>query len=446
MNVLLIEDDDSSRKSMKRFMESKGFSVTTSKNGKEALGELENGEIQLIVSDKKMPQMSGIEFLKKIREDGIKIPVIILTAFGDIDSAVNAMQLGASHYIQKPVHPDDLLLKMNDIIEREKLTSELQYLRKELDKATCFNEIIGKSAPIRKVFDKIKMVGAAKSTVLIQGESGTGKELVARAIHKCGPRKSKPFVVINCAAMPETLFESELFGHVKGAFTGAVDKKGLFEEANYGTLFIDEIGELKRDVQVKLLRVIENKTITRVGATVEKSIDVRLLAATNRCLENEVKSGNFRSDLFYRLNVVCINAPPLRERKEDIALMIRVFTEQICEENNMAVKTVDPQVVDILTNYSWPGNVRELRNLIESIIVLSSKERIAVDDLPANVRGETPDDETLFFKPGMSLAELEKKAILFTLKRLNENRSKTAEALGVSLRTIQRKINDYELQ
>lgn len=446
MNVLLVEDDANSRKSMKRFLENKGFSVITSKNGRDAFSVLYDTDIQLIISDKKMPHMDGIEFLKKIKAEGINIPVIIITAFGDIDSAVEAIKLGAKHYIQKPIHPDELLLKMNDIIERQELTDEVKKLRSELSKHTGFNNMVGNSAPMRILFDKIKMVAATKSTVLIQGESGTGKELVARAIHDNSSRKSKPFVIINCSAMPETLIESELFGHVKGAFTGATsDKKGLFENADNGTLFIDEIGELKKEVQVKLLRVIENKTLTMVGGTNEKTIDVRLVAATNRNLEKEVAKGDFRDDLFYRLNVVCIDIPPLRERKEDIPLMVKAFTEQIIKDNELGQKVIDPFIVETFCNYSWPGNVRELRNQLESIIVLSRNKNITASDLPENLKKEGRYSKTFTFKAGTPLAILEKNAILYTLEQFNGNKSKTADALGISLRTIQRKIHEYNL-
>ncbi len=446
MSILLVEDDISSRKSMKRFLEENGFCVKTAQNGIDAL-DIINNETQLIITDKRMPNLGGIGLLKEIRDRGINKPVIVVTAFGDIDSAVEAIKLGAAHYIQKPIHPDELLLKIKDIIERQELISEVNELRRELKRGNSFNSIIGNSSTMRRLFDKIALVAGTKSTVLIQGESGTGKELIAKAIHDCSPRKDMPFVVINCAAMPENLIESEIFGHVKGAFTGAIaTKKGLFEIGNNGTLFIDEIGELKKELQAKLLRFIENKIVVKVGSTVEKSVDVRLIAATNRRLEDETKTGNFRSDLYYRLNVVRIDVPPLREHKEDIPLMIRAFVEEICMENRLPAKHVNMDVVNVLSNYVWPGNVRELRNFIEGVIVLSNKETITMDDIPDEIKIKSGEDKNgELFKVGMPLAQMEKNAIMQTLKKVNGNKSKTAQILKVSLRTIQRKIQEYDL-
>jgi DNA-binding NtrC family response regulator len=368
----------------------------------------------------------------------------MVTAHGTVDSAVSALQLGAFDYLTKPVKPEELTHRIRQAIEKQSMAEEIARLHAQIKDRRGLGKMIGQCDAMRKVFERIQLVADTNSTVLIVGESGTGKELAARAVHEHSKRCTRPFLPVNCAAIPDTLIESELFGHEKGAFTGAISRReGLFQAAAGGTLFIDEIGELQLGLQSKLLRAIEDKRILPVGSTREVEVDVRLVAATNRDLKQRVDAGQFREDLYYRLRVVELVLPPLRERREDIPLLVRHFIDQIAPDNNRPVRDITPEALEAIQAYTWPGNVREQRNTLESIIVLSLKDRIELADLPPHVTGAKPFQSIL--KSGMTLSELEREAIRRGLEEHNGHRARTAEALGISVRTLQRKIQEYGL-
>lgn len=442
--VLLVDDDRMSREAIGDWLSEEGFDVLSVSDGKEAKQHIYDG-INVIVTDLKMPRTDGLELLRIARQEAPHAAVIMVTAHGTVDSAVAALQLGAFDYLTKPVKPAELSHRIRQAIEKQSMASEIARLHAEVKQRRGLNMMIGQCDAMRKVFERIHLVADTNSTVLIVGESGTGKELAARAVHENSRRRSRPFLPVNCAAIPETLIESELFGYEKGAFTGATARRdGLFQAANGGTLFIDEIGELQLGLQSKLLRAIENKRILPVGSTSEVEVDIRLVAATNRDLQERVDNRQFREDLFYRLRVVEIILPPLRERREDIPLLVRYFIDQIARENNRAVKDITLEALDALLAYSWPGNIRELRNTLESIIVLSLKEQVELSDLPPNISGAKPVQNVI--KPGMTLAGLEKEAIRRALEETGGHRARTSETLGISVRTLQRKIQEYNLE
>lgn len=441
--VLLVDDDRMSREAISEWLTEEGFDVIAVADGAEATQHIYDG-INVIVTDLKMPRTDGLELLKIARQKAPHAAVIMVTAHGTVDSAVAALQLGAFDYLTKPVKPEELSHRIRQAIDKQTMANEIARLHAEFKQKHGLSMMIGQCDAMRKVFEKIQLVADSNCTVLIIGESGTGKELVARAVHEKSRRSSRPFLPINCAAIPESLIESELFGYEKGAFTGATSRReGLFQAAQGGTLFIDEIGEMQLGLQSKLLRAIENKKILPVGATREIDVDIRLVAATNRDLKERVEKGQFREDLYYRLRVVEIVLPPLRERKEDIPLLVRHFIDQIARENNRPVKDITPEALEVLLSYDWPGNIRELRNTLESIIVLSLKEQIELDDLPTHIIGAK--SVQAVFKSGMTLAELEKEAIRRTLEEHGGHRARTAESLGISVRTLQRKIQEYGL-
>jgi len=444
--VLLVDDDTSSRNSTALFLEAEGFSVIKAKNGDQALRYLTEG-MSVIVTDLVMPEVDGMELLRATREEAPYTPVIMMTGHGSEAIAVEALKAGAFYYLTKPLNPHALLSLIRQAVVKYQMASEIDALHKNLDERYGFSNIIGKSEPMRKVFERIKMVADTRSTVFIEGESGTGKELAARALHFNSNRRKKAFVAVNCAAIPASLIESELFGHEKGAFTGAVTaRNGKFEAADGGTLLIDEIGEMQLDLQSKLLRVIESRCINPIGGNREIAVDVRIITSTHQNLSELVQQGQFREDLFYRLNVVSIKLPPLRERREDIPLLVRAFIDEIAAENNRSACDIAPEALALLQSYDWPGNVRELRNVLESAIVISPREVIDVVDLPENIRGARPARLTSgLVQPGMTMAEIEKLAITQTLKHTQGNRTQAGKLLGVSVRTLQRKINRYGL-
>jgi DNA-binding NtrC family response regulator len=442
--VLLVDDDRMSREAIGDWLHEEGFEVLSASDGKEAKQHIYDG-INVIVTDLKMPRTDGLELLRIARQEAPHAAVIMVTAHGTVDSAVAALQLGAFDFLTKPVKPEELSHRIRQAIEKQAMATEIARLHAEVKQQRGLHMMIGQCDAMRKIFEKIHLVADTNSTVLIVGESGTGKELAARAVHENSRRQSRPFLPVNCAAIPETLIESELFGYEKGAFTGATARReGLFQAAHGGTLFIDEIGELQLGLQSKLLRAIENKRILPVGSTREVEVDIRLVAATNRDLKERVTNGQFREDLYYRLRVVEIALPPLRERREDIPLLVRQFIDQIARENNRAVKDIAPEALDALLAYSWPGNIRELRNTLESIIVLSLKEQIEFSDLPPHISGAKPAQAVI--KPGLTLADLEKEAIRRALEETGGHRARTAETLGISVRTLQRKIQEYSLE
>ncbi len=444
--ILLVDDNKSSRESTRLFLEDAGFEVVEAANGMEALEHLADG-ISAVITDLDMPGMDGMDVLRAVQEKAPHAPVIVLTGHGSEAAAVQALKSGAFHYITKPANPDELANLLRQACEKSRMTGEIAALHRELTEQYGFANILGRSDPMRRVFEKIRMVADTQSTVVIEGDSGTGKELVARALHYNGARAGKPFVVINCAAMPEALVESELFGHAKGAFTGASDRRvGKFQAADGGSLLIDEVGEMPLHLQSKFLRSIESRCVTPVGSNQEIEVDVRIIAATNRQLQGLVSDGEFRDDLFYRLNVVSIRLPPLRERREDIPILVRAFIKELAAENERPVRDISPEALSQLQGYDWPGNVRQLRNVLENVVVTTMGEVIEPQHLPDPVRAAHPSPLTAAIaKHGLRLDQLEKEAIRLALEKTNGNRSQASEILGISVRTLQRKIHEYGL-
>ena len=439
--ILVVDDEKLMREYLREQFEQK-YKVDTASNGKEALRMIEEEVYDLVFVDLRLPGMDGIELIRRINELSPGTQTIVITAYGSVESAVEAMKLGAFDYIQKPIQsPEELELKVERAIERGKLLRENLYLRRELKKAVSFN-MVGKSPKMEEVFEKIAAVAKTDVTVLITGETGTGKELVARAIHENSHRKEGMFVAVNCGALPENLLESELFGHEKGAFTGAYKREiGRFELANGGTIFLDEIGELPLHLQVKLLRVLETGEFQRVGSPRTLKTDARVIAATNTDLEKAVEEGRFRKDLYYRLNVVQIKLPPLRERREDIPLLVQHFLEKYGPDKEIA-----PETMKILLSYDWPGNVRELENVIESSCVLCRTNVITPDDLPEYLREKARPRRRLPPDGDMTLAAVEREHIKFVLEQNNWNITRSAEILGIDRVTLYNKIKKYGLK
>jgi len=444
-NILVVDDEEVMRSACTQTLNRDGHRVRVAENGERGLAMIKEEVFDIVILDLVMPGLSGMDFLHKVKEDFPDLLVIVITGYATVESAVEAMKRGAYDYIPKPFTPDALRMVVRRAIEKRELILRNLFLQQELKTRIGKVEIIGKSKPIQEVLKLVRKVAPTDSTVLITGESGTGKELIARAIHQISPRHQKPFVTVDCGALVETLFESELFGHVKGSFTGAVATKyGRFEIANGGTIFLDEIGNIGQNIQAKLLRVIQEREITRVGSSQVIKVDVRIIAATNKDLWKEVKEGNFREDLLYRLQVVPINIPPIKERKEDIPLLAEYFVEKCYKKLKKPKKTISPQAVDKLRQYSWPGNVRELENTIERAIVLSDRETIEPDDLflsnPYSPHQEEPDPIEV-----RTLSEMEKEHIIRTLHMLQGNKSKTAERLGIDRKTLWAKMKRYGL-
>ncbi|HUV07715.1 MAG TPA: sigma-54 dependent transcriptional regulator [Spirochaetia bacterium] len=445
-NILIVDDEKNIRVGLGKSLELDGYNAVLAADGKEALSAVEEKDVDLVIADLKMPNLSGEELLKKLTASYPIIPVIILTGHGSIESAVNAMRNGAYDFLTKPVNLDRLSLLVKRALSNRELVLRHRALQEELAKKSQFSRIIGKSNQMKKTFEVVMQVAPTRASVLITGESGVGKELIADAIHYNSPRKEKPLIKVHCAALTETLLESELFGHERGAFTGAVDKKrGRFELANMGTLFLDEIGEINQNIQIKILRVLQEKKFERVGGEQTLEVDVRIITATNRNLKDEILKGNFREDLFYRLNVVNIEIPPLRERKEDIPLLISSFIKELSEENDKIIQGIDSKAAMTLYSYSWPGNVRELRNCIESAVVMCKSDVITVEDLPPYLQSNS---EGSYVKVplGATLSDAEKEIIAFTLNQYHGNKSKAASILGIGRKTLHRKINEYGIE
>jgi DNA-binding NtrC family response regulator len=423
-----------------------GYEVARYSSAQEALVKFKKELPHVLITDLKMKEIDGMMFLKKVQADYPKIVTVMMTAFGSVETAIEAMKLGAYHYIVKPFKNDELVLVIRRAMERASLTEENRNLKRELKKSFNLESIIGKSPVMLEVFNTVKRVAPATATVLIHGESGSGKELVARAIHSSGPRATKTFVAVNCTAIPEGLMESELFGHVKGSFTGAhADKKGLFEEANGGTLFLDEIGDLSLTLQAKLLRVLQDKTIRPVGSSDFKEIDVRIVAATHRDLKVMVKDGKFREDLFYRLNVLPVSVPPLRERSEDIPMLVESFIAKFATQNSATARNISSDAMAALIAHPWPGNVRELENLIERAVVLCPNQVIEKADVMGTVVADAKEKIEQLFSDTPTLEKIEERYIKIVLGRMHNQKDKAAKILGINRRTLYRKERAYGL-
>jgi two-component system response regulator AtoC len=449
--ILIIDDEENFRHMLSVVLKKEGYDVETSSNGEEGLQKIALTPFDQILCDIRMPQMDGLEFLRKAQKIGVDATIIMMSAYGTVDIAIEAMKLGAYDYISKPFKPDEVILTLRKAEEREQLRKENRLLRKEVEREYSFENIVSKNEKMQKIFDVIRKVAPYKSTILITGESGTGKELVARALHYNSDRSKNLFVPVNCGAIPENLLESELFGHAKGAFTDAIrTKRGLFEEADGGTLFLDEIGELPSQLQVKLLRVLQDGEIRRIGESKPIQIDVRIVAATVRDLIKEVNEGRFRDDLYYRLNVLPIHIPPLRERKEDIHLLISHFIKKYSQSMNKNVLGIDPKALEALMNYKWYGNVRELENTIERAIVLTDRNNIELENLPPEIQEFREEiklapmaEEEYSIKKASKF--LETNLIKKALKKTKGNHTQAAKLLEISHRALLYKIKEYEI-
>jgi two-component system response regulator HydG len=452
--IVVIDDEREMRSLLEDFLTAEGYQVhafpvataaleAMSPGGSLALDK-EDGDIDLVVSDIKMPQIDGLEFTARLGTVRPEIPIILITAFGSIETAIEAMRRGAFHYVVKPFKLNEMSINVERAMEHRKLQRDNTALRQEVKKAWSMGGVIGKSPAMRSVFDLVSRVSHVTANVLVTGESGTGKEMVARAIHEGGTRARKPFIAINCTAIPETLLESELFGHAKGSFTGAIQRKrGLFEEADGGTLFLDEIGDMNPQLQSKLLRVIQEKKVRAVGENVDKSVDVRIIAATHKDLKAAIKDGRFREDLYYRLSVIPIVIPPLRHRKEDIPLLAEHFLKKYAATNNLRVKGFTKRAMNKLVNFRWDGNVRELENVVERAVVLATHALIDEGDIPSP---ETASAEEFFgaaTEEFPTLEQLEKRYIRLVLEKTAGRKDKAAQILGVNRRTLYRKEREY---
>lgn len=446
--ILIADDEPRIRKIMSLLLMKEGYEVRLVANGREAVTETTAFQPDVILLDQQMPVMTGLEALEKIQAVRPNQVIILITAFGTISLAVDAVKKGAYDFIEKPFDNDDLLLKVKRAVEHSRLKGEISQLKKRLGEGE--RPIIGSESGLRTVMEQVNRVAMTEATVFIHGESGTGKELIARAVHIRSKRSEKPFIAINCGAIPLSLIENELFGHEKGAFTDAKEAQpGIFEQAEGGTLFLDEIGELPMDAQVKLLRVLEERKVTRIGGTKLIPVNVRMVAATNRDLEAEVKAGNFRLDLLYRLNVFTLELPPLRERKEDIPLLADFFIRKHNEALNLSIKSITPAAMDKLCVYDWPGNIRDLENAIQSAMILCLDDVIDISQLPARIKGYEQVDAPVAFGDNSDIrevnAQVEKELIQETLKKFGGNRTLTAEALNISRKTLFNKMKKYGL-
>lgn len=450
LNILVVEDGQSQREMLRDFLVREGHTVAEAENGDTAIQSVLKGHFDMILLDYKMPGMDGMQVLKEVKKINPEIDVIIITAYGTIETAVEAMKAGAIDYITKPVEFDELLIHVDRVSERRTLIRENEILRQELkEKGVTMDKIIYQSPKMNVLINMANRIAVSRATVLIKGESGTGKELLARLIHNLSPRSAKLISVVNCSALPESLLESELFGHEKGAFTGATARRiGRFEEADGGTLFLDEIGDLSASVQVKLLRFLQEREFQRVGGNQTMHSDVRIISATNSDLESKVKEGTFREDLFYRLNVVVMDIPPLRERKEDVPLLINHFLKRFAAENGKNVTGITSEARDLLLKYDYPGNVRELENIIERAVVISRNAVISIDDLPFDEERIYP-EYTGKKGEGLlrgSIEEMERRLILEAMEKSGDHQTKAAEILGISERMLRYKLKKYGLK
>jgi two-component system response regulator AtoC len=443
--VLIVDDEKSARDGLVRALR-RDYRVFAAENGTSALDVLASQQIDVLLSDVRMPGMDGITLMQRALVNNPELICIILTAYGDVDLAVDAMKQGATDFMTKPINLDKLELVLGRVLKARKIELENEQLHVQLDDKYGLENIIGRSSAMEEVFDTIRQVASSRATVLIQGESGTGKELVAKAIHQLSPRNNGPFVAVHCASLAQNLLESELFGHEKGAFTGAMERRiGRFEKGDGGSLFLDEISEIDASVQVKILRALEERQVERVGGDTPVDVDTRLIAATNRDLKEMVDDGDFREDLFYRLYVVVITLPPLRDRQDDILLLLNHYLTVFNEENSKQIEGFTPAAYDMLSAYDWPGNIRELRNSVERMVVLSRGKVLDVKDIPAQVREKKIEDGEIRVDAELTVDEMEKRMVIQALEKTSGNRTKAAEKLGISRRTLHRKLNQYGL-
>lgn len=444
--ILVVDDEKNIRSGLCIAFEDEGYDTLEAADGQEAWSIVNRKSVDLVVTDLRMPGMSGYDLLKKISSAYPTLPVIVLTGHGSIEDAVQAMRDGAVDFFTKPVDLDHLILTVGKALHNRTISEQNTRLKAELDtlrKRQGYDGIVGKSSAVAKMMEVIQQVAPSKASVLVTGESGTGKELVADAIHSLSNRSQGPFIKVNCASLSPTLLESELFGHEKGAFTGAVSqKKGRFELADGGTIFLDEIGEIDQNTQIKILRVLQERSFERVGGEETLHVDVRIVAATNRDLEEEIRKGSFREDLYYRLNVVHIHVPPLRERKEDIPLLVASFIKTFNEEDGRSIEGFTPAARKALMAYSWPGNIRELRNTVESCVVMARGRTIDVDELPPHIV-DSGLDETVSVRIGTRLEDAERMIILSTIDHCKGNKTRAAEVLGIGRKTLHRKLEEY---
>ena len=447
VNILVVDDEVNIRGALVTMLEKKGHQVRGVATAEEGLAQLEAASAELVITDLRMPGIGGMEFLRRLKNTWPDTEVVVMTAYGSIDTAVEAMRLGAYDYLTKPIDRDRFPIVVDKALERHVLATENKQLRDRLETRMRFDQMVGESEPLQRVYNLVEMVAASDVTVLLTGETGTGKELVARAIHQKSPRANSPFITVNCGALPDNLFESELFGYEKGAFTGAMfTKMGRFELAEGGTILLDEVGELSLKSQVDFLRVLETKEFRRLGGTKVIRVDTRIIAATNRNLVEAVKQGDFREDLYYRLNVVPIHLPPLRERGDDIPLLVARFFREFASQHHREPKDVSREAMRLLRLYAWPGNIRQLRNLMERLVVTVRDKTIQQEHLPEEIQASKEDTRTMLVTLGTSLEEIEQDVIRRTLAEVTNHRERAAKLLGISLRALQYKIKEYGIR
>ena len=445
MRVLIVEDDVAARRGLTELVRAWGYDAEGAADGQEGLEKITTYRPSAVLADMVMPRMDGLELLRRLKDQLSDLTYVLITAQGSVDSAVSAMKEGAYDYLTKPVDPQRLRTLLSHVAERHEALRDVAHLRHELQEHGRFGPMVGSAPALRTVYRIIEQASPTVASVLVYGESGTGKELVAKTIHQLSGRSKHPFVAINCAAIPESLLENELFGHERGAFTGAMDRRpGCFELAHTGTLFLDEIAEVSPAIQAKLLRVLQERTVRRLGGQKEQAVDVRLIAATNADPAKAVQQGKLREDLYYRINVIGIAVPPLRERTEDIPLLVETFISEFNERNGKSVRAVAPEAARLLQRYQWPGNIRELRNVIERAVILSVSDFVEVEHLPEDLSGpQPPSVQSVGLTPGMTVDEAERRLIEITLAHTRDNKTRAAEILGVTVKTLHNKLKRF---
>lgn len=444
--ILIVDDESAHRMMLEAVLSDEGYTIDQADDGRTAIDAVKKSFYDLVLMDIRMHEVDGIEALQTIKRVSPGIAVIMMTAFASVKTAIDTLKAGAYDYLTKPIDIDELKILIQKALDHQQLEQENQFLKEQLGDRFDFSNIIGKSPTMKEMFETIALAAPSEATILIIGESGTGKELIANAVHQNSRRREQPMIKVNCAALPATLLESELFGHEKGAFTGAdKPRKGRFQMAHGGTIFLDEIAEMATSTQAKILRVLQEREFEPVGSSNTSRIDTRVIAATNKNLEEEIRAERFREDLYYRLNVVSVTVPPLRERREDIPMLASYFLKRYARKNNRLIKGLSPRAIDLLMRYDWPGNVRELENVIERAVILTRAESIGMTELPDTLRSINPAETAtnVILTPGRTLKEVEKEMILSTLEEVDGNRTRAAQILGISRRTLQLKIKEY---